>query len=250
MHRVARLLPLFFVLVLLASSEISGQQATPPPKVKPDFVVTAKAIAEEFKSDNPGAIAKYKDKIIEVTGLIKNAGIDKSDAPFLLLDGFPGAFGGVHCVTQDKTPWKKAMPGQVVTLRGKVPEFATLARLTECEIGDVKGPQLPVVTATKLSQEYRLNPAGTDKKYEGKWIILLGEVASVAAIDVGEDAMAALVTFKTDGKAPNIGARFFGNDNKMTTGLEAGAKLKVLGTFGPSNKDDVHISSSLKLDFK
>jgi hypothetical protein len=67
---------------------------------------------------------------------------------------------------------------------------------------------------------------------------------------VGEDAVAALVTFKTDGKAPNIGARFFGNDNKMTAGVEAGAKMKVLGSYGPSNKDDVQISSSLKLDFK
>ena len=36
------------------------------------------------------AVAKYPDKLVEVTGVVKNTGLDKSDAPFLHLDGLPG----------------------------------------------------------------------------------------------------------------------------------------------------------------
>jgi hypothetical protein len=243
----ARLLVLFLALLLLAGHAAIGQQPAAP---KPDFTLTAKALAEEFKNDNANAIVKYRGKVVEVTGFIKNAGLDKSDAPFLYLDGVPGALGGVPCVTTDKTPWKKAMPGQTVTVRGTVPEFATLARLADCEIKDIKGMAPVTMTATKFAVEYRANPAATDKKNERKWVIILGEVASVAAIDVGEEAKAALVTFKTDGKPPTVVARFLGNDNKMTAGLEAGTKIKVLGSYGPTSKDEIGIGSGLMLDFK
>jgi hypothetical protein len=245
------LLPLRWCVLLLAvGTALVGQEPTPPPKLKPDFVLTAKAMAEEFKNDNAAALVRYRDKVIEVTGVIKNAGIDKSDAPFLSLEGLPGAFGSVHCVTVDKAPWKTAMPGQTVTLVGKVPGFATLARLAECQIGTVKGPQPMTTTAGKLATEYRTSPTATNKKYEGKWLILLGEMSSVSNLDVGEEAKAALMTFKTDGKAPTVVARFLGNDDKMTAGTEAGTKVKVLGSYGPAGKDEVSVSSSLRLEFK
>lgn len=236
-----------FLLVL--GTAVSGQEPTPP-KLKPEFTLTAKALVEEFLNDNDGAKARYKEKVLEITGVVKAVGIDKSNAPYFDLEGLPRAFGTVHCVTTDKTPWKTAMPGQTVTLRGRVPAFATLARLADCQVESVKGAPPATITASKLAVEYRTNPMATNKKYEGKWLIVLGEVTAVSTLDVGEEAKGTLLTLKTDDKGPKVVSRFIGNDDKMTAGTEAGAKMKILGSYGPATRDEISISSCVKLEFK
>ena len=92
--------------------------------------------------------------------------------------------------------------------------------------------------------------AAADAPYAGKWKMNVAKsnfgdmtvtYEQMAGGEMKATADGQSYTFKTDGKAPTVVARFLGNDNKMTAGLEAGAKIKVLGSYGPTSKDEIVI---------
>src|SRR5262245_62128244 len=92
---------------------------------KPDFSLTAKALGEEYKKDNTAASAKYKGKVVELTGVVRslhrlppprpNWTFDSTEACLELKDAVD-----IKCFTADKNPWRRALPGQRIKLKGRV----------------------------------------------------------------------------------------------------------------------------------
>ena len=61
--------------------------------VKPDFQMTADALIKEFETGDSLAYKKYDDKVIEVTGAIKNIGLEN----FTILLGDSSKLSVVKC---------------------------------------------------------------------------------------------------------------------------------------------------------
>jgi hypothetical protein len=151
---------------------------------KPDFTVTAEAIAKEFKADRKAAVAKYHKKLVEVTGPVHLARMDSGGKPMdLLLFGFQD---GVSPVFVSCTPTKddagkyqnlQALArGQTVTVRGVVGD-SFVAVLGECRFVKV-GPSTAIpVTVAKLKAMFA-RPADA-KKNDGKAVIARVRVAKV-----------------------------------------------------------------------
>src|SRR4051794_25512505 len=144
---------------------------------RPQFSLTSKEFAEEYKKDRQAAEDKYKDKVVELSGLVAEVRRDSSKENFLLLEGAEKDISGVACYTTDKEPWRQATPGQTVKLRGRWREFALAATLDGCVVMKVTGPAAPSLTADELAKEYAADPDATSKKYDRKYLFVRGEVA-------------------------------------------------------------------------
>jgi hypothetical protein len=195
---------------------------------KPDFSLTAKAFAEEFQGDEKAvkaAEAKYRSKVIELSGVVGTVGYDSDGKPWL-------SFPALLCYTEDKEPWRKVMPGQTAKIRGKLlqskhPRLAAL--LVDCVISEVSGSEPPTVTAAELGKEYAADPAATAKKYQRPHyqhlFFVRGEISRVRPPVRGQ---AAVAFFKTAGK-PEVSVWFGPLYKKEFAALKVGQKIKVLG---------------------
>src|SRR5262245_41585318 len=79
---------------------------------KPDFSRSAKEFDEEYNKDKKAAEARYKGKVVELSGTVKSVGRNIGKEAFLSLEAGPKNLAGVMCFTTDKQPWLKATPGQ------------------------------------------------------------------------------------------------------------------------------------------
>ena len=77
---------------------------------KPDFVLTATAFDEEYTKDGKATEAKYKGKVIELSGAVKNFGLTSRCEPFVSLEASLGNETGVRCFIADMRFWMKAAP--------------------------------------------------------------------------------------------------------------------------------------------
>src|SRR5262245_20094451 len=193
---------------------------------KPDFTLGSKEFAEEYKKDKKATEAKYKGKVVELSGTVKSVGRNISKEAFIRLDAGMKNITGVMCFTADKQPWLKATPGQTVKVKGKWPEFVVSPALVECVITDVSGSGAPTLTADELGKAYATDKDATTKKYDNKYLFLTGEIAKVTF----DAAKAASVTFKTSGKTKVV-ANFPAFDKEETEGFKTGQKIKVLGEY-------------------
>jgi hypothetical protein len=194
-------------------------------KVKPAFSVRAKDLMKEYDRDKKATNAKYKDKVIEVTGVVVSFGKTFEGRDFINL-GSPGSTEGVQCFTKEKKPWRKAFPSQTARVKGKyhVMEVGSFG-LLGAVIQSVKGKRPPTLTARKLAEEYAADSSGTEKKFNERYLILTGEVAKVEA-----DGSAKRVTLKT-GLKTRVQCRFEDSQEEETKALKAGQKVKVFGQF-------------------
>lgn len=62
-------------------------------KVKTDFTISAEALIKEFETSDSVSYKKYDDKIIEVTGVLKNSSL----GDFTIQLGDPGKLSAVKC---------------------------------------------------------------------------------------------------------------------------------------------------------
>jgi hypothetical protein len=165
-------------VVFLASTLLAADDP------KPDFTVTAEAIAREFKADRKAAVARYHKKVVDVTGPFHTARMDSDGKPMdLLLFGFQD---GVSPVFVSCTPTRydaslyqnlQALArGQAVTVRGVVGD-SSVAVLGDCRLVKV-GPSTAVpVTVSKLKAMF-VKPADA-KKNDGKAVIARVRVVRV-----------------------------------------------------------------------
>jgi tRNA_anti-like len=216
---------------------------------KPDFTLTSKEFAEEYKKDEKAAEAKYKGKVIELSGTVKSVSRSPDRGPFLSLQAGEKDLLGVWCFTTDRRPWLRATPGQTVKLRGKCnPRKFELYVLLKCVVTDVSGEAPVTLRADELAQEYAVNQDGTTKKYENKYLFLTGEIDKVTS----NKANAASVVLKTTGTT-KVFANFIVLDKAETAGLKEGRKIKLLGKYSllpPSNvsKDEVGLHECIPVE--
>jgi hypothetical protein len=197
-------------------------------QAKPDFALTSKRLADTYSKDREAAKAKYKDKVIELTGVVMGVTSTSLDGAYLVLEGTKKdpLVTGIICYTRDKHPWRKATPGQLVKLKGKDYQFSPDPALAECVILEVSGTRAPLLTAEKLAKEYAANPDATSKKYKDKWLILSGEIDKVTF----NEARFARVALKTPGKL-SVFCGFFSTEEPQTKNLKADQKVKILGAY-------------------
>jgi hypothetical protein len=204
---------------------------------KPDFSIGSKQLEEEYARDRAAAETKYKDKVLELTGVVKIVGHHINKAPYLSLEGANKDLLGIMCFTQDRHPWRKATPGQTVKLRGKWPRQTSTTALVECVLIEVSGPRAPSLTAEALAKEYAADPRAASEKYEGGYLILAGEIETVTP----DEQNAVSVSFKTAG-TPRVLCKFTAFDGEETDRLKPGQKVKILGQYALNfNKDDARL---------
>jgi hypothetical protein len=146
-----------------------------PPLGKPDLVVSPAQWRADFKKDSSAARAKYKGKVIEMSGTVDSARPDPYGQVGYINLEVPNDFEGVRCVLADKKPWRRVSPGSKVTVRGR--SSAVIAGdLRPCEI--VKAGPNPgvVISARELARQFAADRKEAARKYGDKWAYVKGEV--------------------------------------------------------------------------
>jgi hypothetical protein len=100
-------------------------------KVKPDFVMTASDLLLEFESDENAAAMKYVDKILEVTGSIKNIEYVENNSINISLDA-GSEFSSVICTFQGNSDPGKFNIGDTINLRGQCSGYLMDVLLNNC----------------------------------------------------------------------------------------------------------------------
>jgi hypothetical protein len=85
---------------------------------KPDFALTARAIAEEFGKDAGSAKKKYASKIIRLEGRVQKVGTDDSGVPYIELEGDGERTIGIGFATSQEAYVREIKKGQDVVLQG------------------------------------------------------------------------------------------------------------------------------------
>lgn len=127
-HKILTALGVLILLsVILAATgdgkteDASTVGATDSAKNEEVIVISAYALSQEYDANKVAADAKYKDKVLEMSGVIDEVGKDILDAPYVKLEGI-NMFAGVQCFfsTSDEPLLAELSEGQSITLRGRV----------------------------------------------------------------------------------------------------------------------------------
>jgi len=146
-----------------------------------DFTLDAKAWEEWWEKDKAVAAAKYQGKVVELSGVVDSADADPYGEVGYVYLKTTGKGTGVRCSTVDKEPWSKVSPGSKVKIRGIPPAAGggQDGELEKCVITEA-GPNPAIVTsARQLATDLAADPRAAEKKYDEKWVIADGDVASI-----------------------------------------------------------------------
>jgi len=205
------------------------RQVTPESKVELKFDVDEYDV--DYKQSKEKAEQKYADKRVEVTGLVTR--VNRHNSRMIVSLGTTRF--GVSCNFKDSEPWKLALPGQTVTVRGKVSGVYPALQVDDSQVKSATGPTPDEYSAAELSELYAKEPEKLKAKYGGKQLILQGTIETLAP--PSEIGVAAILT-KMDGKAVvaefnfDVDSEELRNKSKeRIKSLRSGQKIRVLGTF-------------------
>jgi hypothetical protein len=121
------------ILLMLAGSQLQSPGASRPasqaqtqgtPASAPEVIkVNARRIVDDYKANEVSADAKYKGKLIEVSGVVDTIGKDLLDTPFISLQSYEYAIiDHVQCMFDKAAEAELAQvsKNQSITLRGEV----------------------------------------------------------------------------------------------------------------------------------
>jgi hypothetical protein len=148
--------------------------------------VSAEELAKEWKTDKAATLAKYKDKRLEVSGIVQVATNDTSvNLPMVQLTNNGVDKTGrvsVSCLFLNKDAQQVAdlCEGQTVKVRGQLFDAESAeAMLLNCELVE-SGPNPAITTsAQELAKEYQADKEKMVKKYDSRWVILEGFVTEI-----------------------------------------------------------------------
>lgn len=141
-----------------------------PPGEQPAAVFTARSFAQAFRRDFQGFIARYRGKLLQVSGKVTSFGYHSSDDyGYLIVDGLK-----FDC--QDRQPIATALPGQTAVLHGRCDDNGVLAWDVVAGTGDPP----PTLTAEQLAQAFAANPADAKGRLNDSYVIVTGRIAKVA----------------------------------------------------------------------
>lgn len=91
--------------------------------VKPDYLVNATALINEFVTDETTANEKYQNKILSVKGTVKK--VDSAGAADIVVLGDTADMSSVRCLLDSNTTFAGAslQRGDVVTIKGAIIGF-------------------------------------------------------------------------------------------------------------------------------
>jgi hypothetical protein len=231
------LLTALLLLTLAATAPAGGDKKStaPQPLGKPDLVVSPADWRAEFKKDSQAARAKYRGKVIEMSGTVSSARPDPYGlCGYISLDVADDAFG-VRCVLTDLKPWKRVSPGSKVKVRGKSSDLIA-GDLRPCEIVEAGPNPGVVITAEELSRQFAANRKQTSARYDGKWAYVKGKVSEKSP------AKSSAAWFKLKG-AGGITVKCSTGDayKDMVSRVKVGARIEVFGQLqifdGPADRE-------------
>ena len=106
------------------TSDVSSQNVA--------YTVSANKIYAEYKANEVKADAKYKDKVIVVTGKVTDIGKDIMDQPYLVVGG-TGFLDGCQCTFADSAVGdiSNVNKGDKVSVKGKVTGFLGMVEMED-----------------------------------------------------------------------------------------------------------------------
>lgn len=96
------------------------EESTPAPA--PEAIkVTPSTLISEYEANGVAADAKYKDKLVEITGIVRSIDKDILDTPYIALETSE-ILSGVQCMFEkgDEAKLANVKKGQSITLQGNL----------------------------------------------------------------------------------------------------------------------------------
>lgn len=124
------------VLLILALGSGSSEKDTKEIQSKaPAYTVTAKSLFAEYKANEVAADAKYKGKVVIVSGVIQDIGKDIADQAYIVIGG-EGFLDGVQCTFTESQNASVARlsKGQKVTVKGEVQGKMGNVQMSNCSL--------------------------------------------------------------------------------------------------------------------
>ena len=171
-----------------AQSKVQPDASGPEQARKPDFVVSAPDFAREFLANSDKATAKYKDKVIEVEGEVRDVFCQSGGGDALIrLAGVvePESQGSLMGV------WGHAPPKQLrrafeLSRKQKVKltgifsdQISSYVMLDKCTFEEISKSEIIKVTAEEIAKEFSKDALEAEKKYADKDILVTGKVESL-----------------------------------------------------------------------
>jgi hypothetical protein len=155
----------------------------PPGGFKPDFTVTSEALAKEFLADAKAAKAKYKAKVIEVSGPVTGL-LFEDDKAAVSLQGAEkdvlGVFFNCTLLGAHRDAGTRLDKGQKVQLVGKFHDASgSVVMLFDCSLKELEPSKIFDVTAAAVAEEFQKDAKAAQKKYNDQWILITGEVIAL-----------------------------------------------------------------------
>jgi hypothetical protein len=115
----------------------SGETKKLEPTTVEVMKVDAKAFMAEFDSNQLRAEEMYKDKVVELTAVVKNISEDIIGSPFLSLEpqGAEFSMASIKCIFAQKAQITSVEKGSMVTVQGKVSDQSLgIIQLNNCSL--------------------------------------------------------------------------------------------------------------------
>jgi hypothetical protein len=130
------------VLVILLIGSISGvafytfrKSPDSVKNIKPDFIVDAILLADEFSENENEANSKYLNKIVQVTGPIADIVATEDQKTIIYLEG--NIMGNVSCLFSNSGLKNKDLTnGATITVKGKCAGYIMDVVLNKCAVVD------------------------------------------------------------------------------------------------------------------
>jgi hypothetical protein len=228
-------------------------QATPEERAKtlaamieapPDFTLKAREFFDEYQFNKSSAQKKYQDKVVELDGTVDSMGQDWTRNQSFIHLFISDKVAGVRCVTIDPEPWATVVPGQTVKIKGRWPAgIATAtATLTDCVFVDTGTSPAITLSAEQLAKEYAADRKAVRKKYDGKYLVVDGEIVRREQIS---KRGASTISLKGDGSV-RVACFFTAAEGVHFDSLKVGQQARVIGKFVmPEESNDPALSFCL-----
>jgi len=105
------------IFSFLAVASLEDDAPSIDSSTEPDFTVSAPSLFTDYSDNEIAADDRYKGKILQVSGTIRDIGNDIMDDAYVSLAG-DGYYGNVQCFFSDKSVVANLKKGQQITVVG------------------------------------------------------------------------------------------------------------------------------------
>ena len=135
MKNIKSLLSIFLFIIIGFGSLDEFENLDQSPKVtsdsNPSVTISASKLYKEYNENEIAADEKYKGKIIEVTGVIRDIGNDIMDNAYITLVGNE-YLGDIQCYFNEKSVVAKLSKGKRITVIGSCSGLMINVQINNC----------------------------------------------------------------------------------------------------------------------